>query len=115
MIFRRYFVSSKKGSRDEISPASMPPAPWLALQRINRTMRRRLSDSVFDVFQEACIAGDLDAAETLLTLLERMQRQRQAASPERRLTSEVLDAAREELETRKAERLWPKENAAAEV
>jgi hypothetical protein len=100
----RFRVTANKGTFDDIAPVSMPPPPWLAFQRLNRVLRRRLSDRVFDVFQEACIAGDLDTAETLLALLEQMQRQRQAAFPERRLDTEVLGAARDELATRKAER-----------
>jgi hypothetical protein len=33
------------------------------LGRINRTFRRRLRDRVEDLFQDACISGDLATAE----------------------------------------------------
>ena len=36
------------------------------LGRINRTFRRRLRDRVEDLFQDACISGDLSTAEELL-------------------------------------------------
>lgn len=105
-------LASSRGSYDDIPPERMPAA----LERINRTRRRRLADRVFDVFREACIAGDLNTAETLLTLLEQMQRERQVAFPERRLDKGALVAAGDELTSRKAERRTPlaEEEAAAE-
>lgn len=76
-------------------------------ERMNRTLRRRLSDRVMDVFQEACVAGDLVTAEELLAVLDAMHRRRQAAFGDRRLSSQDLDNAREELASRKAERAAP--------
>ena len=72
--------------------------------RMNRALRRRLSDRVMDVFQEACVAGDLATAEELLTVMDAMQQRRQAAFGDRRLSQEDLDNAREELALRKSDR-----------
>ena len=42
------------------------PIPEVVRERLNKVMRRRLSDRVTDVFYEACVSGDLEAAEGLL-------------------------------------------------
>ncbi len=73
--------------------------------RMNRALRRRLSDRVMDVFQESCVAGDLVTAGELLAVLEAMHQRRQAAFGDRRLSGQDLDNAREELASRKAERV----------
>jgi hypothetical protein len=85
------------------------PPPQVSLssivsERMNRTLRRRLSDRVMDVFRESCIAGDLATAEELLTVMEGMHQRRQDAMGDRRLSTQDLDAAREDLASRKAER-----------
>ena len=80
--------------------------PGGLLDRINRTFRRRLSDKVEDVFQAACLAGDLDAAEDLLTTLERMHERRVLElGGERRISDDALVRARKELARRRAARL----------
>lgn len=94
------------------SDAPMLPPPQVSLSsvvsdRMNRALRRRLSDRVMDVFQESCIAGDLATAEELLAVMDGMHRRRQSAMGERRLSTQYLDAAREDLATRKAERATP--------
>jgi hypothetical protein len=43
------------------------------LALLGQSYRRRLSDHVEAVFEEACLSGDLDTAEDLLRVLERMQ------------------------------------------
>jgi hypothetical protein len=73
-------------------------------ERINRVFRRRLSDRVTEVFDEACISGDLDTAEELLVVLEAMHVRRQAAAGERRIGDEDVVRARDEFATRNAER-----------
>jgi hypothetical protein len=73
-------------------------------ERINRVLRRRLSDRVEDVFQEACMSGDLDTAEELLRVLEAMHARRQALVGDRRISSADLVRAREDLARRKADR-----------
>lgn len=72
--------------------------------RMNRALRRRLSDRVMDVFQEACVAGDLATAEELLAVMEAMQERRQAAAGDRRMSQSDLENARGELAIRKADR-----------
>ncbi len=69
------------------------------LGRINRTFRRRLRDRVEDLFQDACISGDLATAEELLTVLEHMHARRRDG-PNRR-AGVSFDKAREELARRR--------------
>lgn len=76
----------------------------LVHRRVYRTLRRRLSDRVADVFQEACLAGDLETAEQLLAVMQNIQDRRTAAGHDRRSGDEELERAREELATRKAVR-----------
>jgi hypothetical protein len=70
--------------------------------RLNRSLRRRLSDQVDYVFQAACLSGDLATAEDLLGVLERIYARRAASMPERRLNDDVLVNARSELARRKS-------------
>ena len=87
-------------------PSLPRPRPVTAIvhERLNRVLRRRLSDRVMDVFQEACISGDLDTAEELLVVIEAMSSRRQSSAGERRISDEDVVQASEELEGRKAER-----------
>jgi hypothetical protein len=87
-------------------PSLPRPRPVTAIvhERLNRVLRRRLSDRVMDVFQEACISGDLDTAEELLVVIEAMYSRRQSSAGERRISDEDVVQASEELEGRKAER-----------
>jgi hypothetical protein len=82
--------------------------------RMNRTLRRRLSDRVMDVFNESCIAGDLDTAEELLAVMQGMHRRREAAMGDRRLSTQDLDAARDDLAIRRSDRSAPVELEPAE-
>jgi|ERR1700749_3353855 hypothetical protein len=74
-----------------------------ATAQANRAFRRRLGDRVEDLFQDACVAGDLDTAEELLTILENMQNRRNASGGDRRVGDGSFAAAREELTRRKKE------------
>jgi|KBSSwiStaDraftv2_1062776.scaffolds.fasta_scaffold5712477_1 hypothetical protein len=85
-------------------PDHPPPMSAVVRQRINRVLRRRLSDRVNDVFQEACMAGDLDTATELLAVMEAMQERRQVAMGDRRISNEELLRATEDLASRLAER-----------
>ncbi len=87
-------------------PPTPPPFPVATVvrERINRALRRRLSDRVADVFSEACMSGDLETAEELLTVIEAMHERRQQLVGERRIGNEDVVRAREELASRKAER-----------
>jgi hypothetical protein len=70
------------------------------LGRINRSFRRRLRDRVEDLFQDACISGDLATAEELLTVLEHMHLRRHDG-PDRRAADVSFDKARQELARRR--------------
>jgi hypothetical protein len=73
------------------------------MDRLNRTFRRRLSDRVEALFQEACLADDLDTAEELLTVLVNMLgRSSRNFGGERRISDEAVVKIREELSRRKA-------------
>jgi hypothetical protein len=84
-------------------PEPPPPVAAVVRERINRVLRRRLSDRVTDVFYEACVGGDLEAASELLAVLEAMHARRQAAMPDRRIGNAEIVQARETLNERKAE------------
>ncbi len=71
--------------------------------RLNRTFRRRLSDRIESVFQEACLSGDLDTAEELLSVLVNLHKRRsEKFGNERRISDHSIVKAREELTRRKA-------------
>ncbi|HLJ05411.1 MAG TPA: hypothetical protein VKT26_04030 [Acetobacteraceae bacterium] len=97
---------------------SLPPSQVsmseVVRDRMNRTLRRRLSDRVMDVFNESCIAGDLDTAEELLAVMLAMHRRREAAMGDRRLSTQDLDAARDDLAARRSGRSVPAEVELAE-
>ncbi len=77
------------------------PRPAEAQGHAHRVFRRRLSDRVEDVFHEACLNGDLETAEELLAVLEAMHNRRQAVLTERRMNTDYLVRARDELSRRK--------------
>ncbi len=85
-------------------PEPPPPITAVVRERINRVLRRRLSDRVTDVFYEACMGGDLETAEELLEVLEAMHGRRQAAMPDRRIANTEIVQARDALNERRAER-----------
>ncbi|MEJ0019655.1 MAG: hypothetical protein WDN25_24495 [Acetobacteraceae bacterium] len=97
-------ISDRFVRRNISPPDPPPPISTVVRERINRVLRRRLSDRVTDVFHEACMSGDLDTAAELLGVLEAMQVRRQAAVVDRRLGTGDLERARDELATRRAER-----------
>ena len=81
---------------------SEPAVPRDRLERINQILRRRLDDSVEDVFDRACLHGDLDPAAELLDVLKAMHARRQVrAGPERRTSDQAIRRASEELARRK--------------
>jgi hypothetical protein len=75
--------------------------PTGASGRPPRTFRRRLRDRVEDLFQDACVAGDLETAEELLTIVENMQKRREYSGQDRRVEDEFFATAREELARRR--------------
>lgn len=69
--------------------------------RLNRGFRRRLRDRVEDLFQDACVSGDLDTAEELLAVVENMQKRRENSGQDRRIDDDFFAVAREELARRR--------------
>jgi len=59
------------------------------------SLRRRLSDKIEDVLEEACMNRDLDTAEELLQVLEFMRSRRpEAEQANRRSSDAALERAR---------------------
>jgi hypothetical protein len=78
-----------------------PPPPY----QVQNWLRRRLEDTVEDVFRAALQRGDLASAEDLLGVMENMHaRARVRFHAERRGTALMIERARRELETRKTRR-----------
>ncbi|MDE2006889.1 MAG: hypothetical protein KGI51_10010 [Rhodospirillales bacterium] len=64
------------------------------------TLKRRLSDKIEDVLDEACVTGDLQTAEELLGVLELMhERTPRLIGRERREAGDRLIQFRHEVET----------------
>lgn len=77
--------------------------PDKVLERISKTLRRRLSDRIEAVFQAACMTGELDTATDLLTVLgNARERGRRAFGDERRISDDPVAKAQEELVTRRS-------------
>ena len=68
------------------------------LNNVGRSLRRRLSDKIEVLFQEACLSGDLETAESLLAILERMSTRRTNGAENRRVPLATLERLRAELE-----------------
>lgn len=68
------------------------------LNSVGRSLRRRLSDKIEVLFQESCLTGDLETAESLLAILERMSTRPITGSDNRRVPAETLERLRAELE-----------------
>ena len=87
-----------------IEPPAIDDRLSVRLHSLRQSFRRRLSDQVEAVFQEACLSGDLQTAEDLLATLERMQARADAAEAGgRRRPSIPLAALRALLEHHRAD------------
>ena len=62
------------------------------------SLKRRLSDKIEDVLEEACVLGDLQTAEELLQVLELLYaRQPRTTGPDRRRQADRLASLRNEV------------------
>jgi hypothetical protein len=87
------------GEKGQAEAGPRPP------YQVQNWLRRRLEDTVEDVFRAALQRGDLASAEDLLGVLEKMQaRARVRFHTERRGTALMIERAHKELETRKTRR-----------
>jgi len=102
-FFRRFLPVVADAHLEAPDPGRPIPLydPEGVLGQLNRTFKRRLGDRVEGLFQDACVSGDLDTAEELLTVLENMQRRRDASTRDRRVDDGAFAAAREELARRR--------------
>jgi hypothetical protein len=81
---------------------SEPSVPYARLERVSQVLRRRLDDAVEDVFNRACLNGDLDTASELLEVLKNMHARRQArVGQERRINDQLVLRATAELSRRR--------------
>ena len=95
-------INEKFGRRDvPVLPAV--PMATVVRDRMNRALRRRLSDRVLDVCHEACVSGDLETADELLSVLEQMHARRQTIVGDRRISDDDIVRMREDIASRKAE------------
>jgi len=87
------------GDKGQGSAGQPPP------YQVQNWLRRRLEDTVEDVFRAALQRGDLASAEDLLGVMENMHaRARVRFHAERRGTALMIERARKELEARKTRR-----------
>jgi hypothetical protein len=101
---RRLMTSIKEKFRQRDVPV-LPPVPIATVvrDRMNRALRRRLSDRVLDVCHEACMSGDLQTADELVGVLERMHARREVVVGDRRISDEDVLRMRDDIASRKAE------------
>ena len=94
---------------DKAVKLSTPPIPDPRLARVNPPVMGRLHDGVSELFDHACITGDLEPAGDLLTLLETWHARRPYDNEEqRRMGGTHLKRMRGELERRHVMRgTWP--------
>jgi hypothetical protein len=92
-----------------------PPIPADRFSQVRRSLRRRIDDAVEDVFQRACLTGDLDTAEELLAVLESMRARRISMyGRNRRINDDDIVRLRTELQQRQhARSIWGIDPASA--
>jgi hypothetical protein len=93
--------------------AALPPPPTerrlevydaaVIRNRLNRTMRRRLSDDLETLIRKACLVGRLDTAdELLITLRHLLDIEGQQFQRDRRITDGVLEGLSAEITAAKS-------------
>ena len=86
---------------DKAIQLSKPPIPAPRLARVNPPVMSRLDEGLTELFDHACITGELEVAADLLALLERWRARRTYADEQRRQMAGVhLKRMRGELERR---------------
>lgn len=98
-----WFVTDRLGFRKtRLTPTELRSVPQ-GLDTVLRTLRRRLDDRVAEVFQVACMSGELEAAEKLLEVLEDLheRRRRDHGRERREINEELIQRARGELQRRR--------------
>lgn len=86
---------------DKAIQLSKPPIPDPRLARVNPPVMSRLDEGLTELFDHACITGELEVAADLLALLERWRAHRTYADEQRRQMAGVhLKRMRGELERR---------------
>jgi hypothetical protein len=75
-----------------------PSIPIERLSRLQRSPRRRIDDAVKKVFQLACMAGELDAAEEPIGVLDNIRERRERKfGGDRRINDDDAIQARSEV------------------
>jgi hypothetical protein len=86
---------------DKAVQLSKPPIPDPRLARVNPPVVSRLDQGIAELFDQACMAGELEPAADLLALLEGWQARRTFADEQQRRTAAVqLKRMQSELERR---------------
>jgi hypothetical protein len=91
-----WFAGSSMVASPQGDPAPIQDDALQArLKTMQRSLRRRLSDRIEAVFEEACVSGDLQTAETLLVAIEHHLAQR--PDSERRTNQVTILRLREKI------------------
>jgi hypothetical protein len=69
---------------DKAVQLSKPPIPGPRLARVNPPVISRLDEGIAELFDQACMTGELEAAADLLALLEQWQAHRTYADEQQR-------------------------------
>jgi uncharacterized protein (DUF2267 family) len=95
-----WFVSDRLGFRNSQLKSNEQRQAPRGLDTVLRTLRRRLDDRVADVFNAACVSGDLDVAAKLLAILEDMHDRRRLhhGNERREISDELIVRCRRELQ-----------------
>jgi hypothetical protein len=89
--------------------------PVAVRNRLNRYMKRRLSDDLEGLVHAACLGGDLEMAEELLAALRhKLQRDCEKYGRDRRMAGDLIERIAAELENHKAMKQFRSEQAAVE-
>ncbi len=92
-------------SPDETPALDARPIPDARLIHAGQVPKRRLDDALEEVFRRACDAGNLEAAEDLLSVLEKWNARRVTIhGVDRRINDTGVRAMRTELERLMASR-----------
>ncbi len=97
-----WLIGSKAAMAEPETPKVDDERLKARLNAVRRSFRRRLTDRIEDLFEEACLSGDLETAEALLAAYERAGAR--APGPhgrDRRVSEAALNQLRDSLAQRR--------------
>ena len=94
-----WLIGSKAALAEPETPKIDDERLKARLNAVRRSFRRRLTDRIEDLFEEACLSGDIATADDLFQTLERMQARAELRETNPRRRPRIpLAALRAELE-----------------